>query len=881
MKIKKFTSAFIICIHFLVFGANAQEWQFALGAGAHISDFSSCSTTDNDGNAYFAGFITGGAFGGIPVPSLGVFLAKTNPEGEVQWLRTSGGGNGVRHATGVACDSQNNIYVTGYFVYDIIFGDFFLNGTIQPRMFLVKYSPLGEVLWAKVFGTVGDTKYTYANDIVLDDEDNIYVTGHFFERLVFDNDTLVSLNQNSPHKYDIFLTKFTTNGDVIWAQRAGGMLEDYVYSLAYDEGGFVMIGGQIYTNTCNFGDIVIDEPSPDRKDFIARFDLDGNAIWVKSGRPDSNSDCETTRLTVDHSGNIYGFGNYYGTVIFENDTLSGGQNFLIKLDAEGNKIFTQSLNTNNFPDGNYAQGSWFMRMGDLAVDDENNLFLATFFSNQLIFGQDTLVSDTSSYGFPGFDACVCKYNEIGFPQWAAKAGGIDYEYTRGVSIFQNQIFINGYYNSLEAIFGNDTIYNNSGNMDEDIFIASITDTLPNICPEIDASLWAMQDVFCEGDSLELTCEANYGSSFLWLRDNAPLGLQYSPQRWITESGTYSVIVNPNTICSDTTGSLIVSEVPRPDVQLTALPDTVLCVDDTIQLHTPFSPDVAYQWFHNDTLIQGATGNTLALTSAGWYSVAVSNDVCIVEDNIYIYSGITVADLEADPDTVNCHGLNVLLSTPYDPGYQYIWYRDNVQLSNSNSWIATGMGGFYEVFVYKNGCFQTDQITLVEKFPPQIELVTDTLIVVEFPDTITAGNEAADYLWLYENESIPVSDSSELIITKTGKYYIFASNDCGTDYDSIFVVKGSEGTGEAFANHHRFSVFPNPNTGKFVLESDLPFNGEISLRLINILGTIVYESNISNFENESFLFSFPSQSKGIYFLEINHDGDREIVKILIE
>ncbi|MCF8365126.1 MAG: T9SS type A sorting domain-containing protein [Bacteroidales bacterium] len=881
MKINKFTSVLIVFIHILALQANAREWQFALGAGAHVSDFSSCSATDCDGNAYFAGYITGGEFGGIPVPSQGVFLVKTNPEGEVQWLRTSGGGNSARQATGVACDSQNNIYVTGYFKYNISFGDFNLQGTIQPRMFMVKYNVDGEVLWAREFGTISDTRYTFANDLKVDPEDNIYTCGHFFGHLVFDNDTLTSLNLGSSFNYDIFLTKFSENGDVIWAQRAGGTLEDYVYTLAYDENGYIVLGGRFWSGGANFGDIIIDDNNPDRKDFVARFDTAGNAQWVKSGTPQYNSDSETTRLAVDHAGNIYAFGNYFGTVVFENDTLTSGQNFLMKMDADGNKIFTKSLSTNNFPDGNYLEGSWWIRMGDLAVDEENNLFLGTFFSNQFIFGLDTLVSDTSSYGFPGFDACVCKYNEIGFPQWVEKAGGIDHEYTRGISLFQNQIFINGYYNSLEAVFGNDTIYNNSGNMDEDIFIASIVDTLPNICPEIDASLWATQDVFCQGDSLQLTCEANYGSSFLWLCNDESIGFEYSHQRWIKEPGDYSVIVNPNTICSDTTGSLIVSMVPRPDVQLSALPDTVLCGDDSIQLQTPFSPDLAYQWFYNDTLIQGATGNTLTLNSAGWYSVAADNGICVVEDAIYIFSGATVADLEADPDTINCHGVPVFLSTPYDAGYQYIWYRDNVQLSNSNSWIATGVGGVYEVFVYKYGCFQTDQITLVEKFPPQIELETDTLVVVEFPDTINAGNEEANYLWFYENDSIPVSDTSVLIITKTGKYYIFASNACGTDYDSIFVTKGSAGINNGYENHFRFSVYPNPNNGSFELQSVTPVYGEISLLLVNALGKIIYETNLSDFANKPFTLSFPSLKQGIYFLEIKYGSNREAIKILVE
>ena len=78
-----------------------------------------------------------------------------------------------------------------------------------------------------------------------------------------------------------------------------------------------------------------------------------------------------------------------------------------------------------------------MRMGDIAVDANDNLFLATFFSHQLIIGHDTLISDTLSWGYPGMDICIAKYNEIGFPQWARKAGGIEGDYARGISIYEN------------------------------------------------------------------------------------------------------------------------------------------------------------------------------------------------------------------------------------------------------------------------------------------------------------------------------------------------------------------------------------------------------------------------------------------------------------
>mgnify|MGYP006291251067 FL=1 len=333
----------LIFVQFIIFQAKAQDWQFAIGAGGWVTDNSSCSTIDSEGNVYFGGYITNGEFGDIPVPSQGVFLVKTDSNGNVIWVRTSSGGNAFRQTTGIATDSEDNIYVIGLFSSNMYFEDIFLDGTGLPRLFLAKYTNQGDVLWAKAFNPV-NTGFSSGMDVVVDHDDFVYITGHFEDTLIFDSDTLINTNQSSTYT-DIFLARLTPSGDAVWARSAGGNLDDYAYSIDLHKNGTLLIAGQVYSSNANFGNIQIDDDNPREKSYIVNYDNDGNVKWIYTSNQLFSTSSETTQITTDQKGNIYGFGNYFETIIFEDDTLHGSGNFIIKLDDLGNRVFSKSLST--------------------------------------------------------------------------------------------------------------------------------------------------------------------------------------------------------------------------------------------------------------------------------------------------------------------------------------------------------------------------------------------------------------------------------------------------------------------------------------------------------------------------------------------------------
>lgn len=90
------------------------------------------------------------------------YLAKISTEGEVQWQNEYQEGGAATRFEGVACDSSDNIYVSGW-----------ANNNFG-RAHLLKSNTSGVTQWSKYWNTTyGDTAY----DVVIDSSDNIYFLG--------------------------------------------------------------------------------------------------------------------------------------------------------------------------------------------------------------------------------------------------------------------------------------------------------------------------------------------------------------------------------------------------------------------------------------------------------------------------------------------------------------------------------------------------------------------------------------------------------------------------------------------------------------------------------------------------------------------------------
>ncbi|MCW3117090.1 MAG: hypothetical protein JWM28_1172, partial [Chitinophagaceae bacterium] len=161
-------------------------------------------TTDAAGNVFITGVINFGSPGHEQMVlskfsknGTWVFDVYSNYDG-TQYHEESEG-------NGVVTDASGNVYVLGHFIDQARFGNKTIYGNSLSG-FLVKYNNIGEFQWAsKVAGSsIKDTspEFVACNNLTIDENNNLYMAGHFQSDLNINQFYLESAGEN-----DVFLAK--------------------------------------------------------------------------------------------------------------------------------------------------------------------------------------------------------------------------------------------------------------------------------------------------------------------------------------------------------------------------------------------------------------------------------------------------------------------------------------------------------------------------------------------------------------------------------------------------------------------------------------------------------------------------------------------------
>jgi hypothetical protein len=342
---------------------------WAKNFGGTADDFPYSITTDASGNVYVAGYFgsPGITIGTTTLTNTGVedmFLAKYDAGGNAQWARSSNGDH-AEGARSVKTDASGNVYVTGYFYSKKpVFGtDTLYNMSITNPpafdpdgvdMFLVKYNSSGSVVWAKRAGGA-EHEYGYALAI---DGTAVYVGGYFSSSSFLFGSTTIN---NTGNGTNIFLAKYDQNGNVAWANGAGGTVNEYLHSVVTDGTGNVYISGQFNSSNMAFGTATL-SLAGNMDAFLAKYNSAGviqTAIGI------GGTDHENAMSLTSDGTDIYAAGYYRSSALsFSSTTITntgGFDMYLAKLNMTSVGVTTVSRNEdqiNIYP--NPSEGKFFI-----------------------------------------------------------------------------------------------------------------------------------------------------------------------------------------------------------------------------------------------------------------------------------------------------------------------------------------------------------------------------------------------------------------------------------------------------------------------------------------------------------------------------------------
>lgn len=139
----------------------------------------------------------------------------------------------------IAVDDTGNIFVTG-FTRGALDGNPNIGGDCDPYTagvqpcndaFLTKWNADGSKEWTRQWGS---DKADIASDVVVNPDGNLFVIGH----------TQGALDDNtSSGGYDVFLTKWNTDGTKAWTKQWGSSSSDISQSIAVDGDGNIFVSG--------------------------------------------------------------------------------------------------------------------------------------------------------------------------------------------------------------------------------------------------------------------------------------------------------------------------------------------------------------------------------------------------------------------------------------------------------------------------------------------------------------------------------------------------------------------------------------------------------------------------------------------------------------
>jgi hypothetical protein len=338
-------------------------------------------------------------------------------------------------------------------------------------VFVAKYSSTGSFIWAFNVSGSGDAVF---KDLELDASGNVYITGWFSGTADYDPDSGTTNDLTSNGSNDIFIAKYDTNGNHLWAFNIGGSSFDRGYGIAVDGSGNVY-GTGMFTNTVDFdpGAGTNDLTNNGIRDiYVAKYDSNGNHLWafsVGGGDFDFGFDCE-----VDASSNVY----VTGTFTQSNVDFDPGAN-TNTLSSNGAKdVFVAKYDSG----GNYQWAFGFGGSGNgsanddepyrITVDGSSNVIVTGYFvGTNVDFDPSASNNFLSSTG--GHDIFIAKYDSNGNHQWAFNAGGTGDDRGRGISTdASGNVYLAGFFEGMNIDFDPGANTNDlSSNGAKDVFIA--------------------------------------------------------------------------------------------------------------------------------------------------------------------------------------------------------------------------------------------------------------------------------------------------------------------------------------------------------------------------------------------------------------------------
>lgn len=280
--------------------------------------------------------------------------------------------SGSQFLNALHTDPDGHTYITGYFSGALNLAGIQLRGAGGGDPFLVKLDNAGQAVWGRQASGSG---WNGGRSIDLDEEGSVYVVGRFQDDMAFGTDTLRGSGDD-----DIFVSRYSAQGDFLWARSVGGAGTDRGHGVAVDRRGNVFVAGE-FEDTIRVGTETI-KSGGGTDPVLIKFGPDGNMLWARAGSgAGAGSGYE---VATDAEGNAYLVGEFSGNLSIGDQTLQAigeADGFIVKYSPDGLIVWVRTL-----------VGAGRDLFEDVAVGPEGDILIAGSFQVSADLGGQTLRS---------------------------------------------------------------------------------------------------------------------------------------------------------------------------------------------------------------------------------------------------------------------------------------------------------------------------------------------------------------------------------------------------------------------------------------------------------------------------------------------------------
>ncbi|MFN8416336.1 MAG: endo-1,4-beta-xylanase [Cytophagaceae bacterium] len=361
--------------------------------------------------------------------------------------------------------------------------------------------------------------------------------------------------------------------------------------------------------------------------------------------------------------------------------------------------------------------------------------------------------------------------------------------------------------------------------------------------------------FCQGGSVVLSANTGTGLTYQWRNGTSNIASATGATYTANSSGNYNVIVSSGN-CSATSTSTTVTVNAPISVSVTPNGIQTLIPSQPITLTaTTSATGVTYTWY-NGTSVVGSNSATLSVTTAGNYSVQITNGSCQATSNTVSVVNANAPLVSMISPTNNGTAVapaNILLeaqATDSDGSITKVeFYQNNVKVGEGTGTtsyqytltnVAQGAYTFYAVATDNSGLQTTSASVNFTVGVNQSPIVNTFTATYNQP---TPGSSSTGSIDIAVNAQDPeggaltveIYDGTTLLTTLTNAPYTYTYNNpsVGT-HDIVVKVKDSEGntvtqtqsvtvipasTPTRSANSLQVTYYPNPYREVITIEGE--------------------------------------------------------------